>query len=206
MFRGNSSEFHKPHLLAVEGDDDFYFLIEVLRTLNIETIQIHCLEGVGGLGTKLKTMKKTPGFGDVSRLAVLVDSDDDPAGRQQSIRTALTSASLPVPPSYDVFAGNPMQVKYSTIPGPNIQGCLEDLLIKSLAHEVNAACVDSYLNCTHIQAVPGSSKWAKAWVHSFLSTRPNPGLKIGEATKAGYIDVSHVSFDSVRQFVTTFTS
>ena len=206
MFRGNSSIFHKPHLLAVEGDDDFYFFVEVLKTLNIETVQIHCLEGVDGLTTKLRTMTKTPGFSEVSRLAGLVDSDNDPSGRQQSIRTALGHAALPVPVSCDVLVGDQRQVKYSTIPGPNTTGCLEKLLIQSLAAEATATCVDRFLNCCHLPIAQGSSRWEKAWLHSFLSTFPNPGLKLGEATRAGYIDLSHLSFTGVRQFVQSLSA
>lgn len=206
MIRKNGSTFNKPHLLAVEGDDDFHFVVRMLGHLNIDSVHVHCLDGVNSLPTKLTTITKTPGFGSVARFALLVDSDSDPGGRQQSIRTALQIAGLPVPAIPDQFAGTSRQVKYSTVPGPTAVGCLDDLLIQTFAGEPNASCVGTYLACAGVTPGPLGSRWSKAWVHSYLATFPTPGLKIGEAAKAGYINVSAPQLAPVRNFISSFVT
>ncbi|MFC6279900.1 MULTISPECIES: DUF3226 domain-containing protein [Polaromonas] len=198
--------FHKPHLIIVEGRDEVGFLICLLEQLQIETVQIHQIQGVSTLAKKLGVVTKTAGFSDVKRLCILLDSDLDPAGRQQSIRDALKSLGLPVPDGPEVLSGGEFQVMYSTVPAHNTEGCLEDLLMQSLAGMPHAQCVNNFLGCAGMQAMPLTSRWSKAWVHSFLSLADVAGLKIGEATNAGTFDLSHVSFNPMRQLITSFAA
>ena len=198
--------FHKPHLVIVEGRDEVGFLICLLKQLQIETVQIHQIRGVSTFAKKLSVVTKTAGFSDVKRLCILLDSDLDPAGRQQSIRDALKGLGLPVPDGPEVLTDGEFQVMYSTVPAHNTQGCLEDLLMQSLAGTPQAQCVDNFLGCAGMQLVPLNSRWSKAWVHSFLSLADVAGLKIGEATSAGSFDLSHMSFSPMRQLITSFAA
>lgn len=201
MSTGTATSFHKPHLLIVEGLDEVNFLICMLHYLQIETVQIHPIDGINGLTTKLKVVSKTAGFSDVKRIALLVDNDTDPVARHQSIRDSLAAAGLPVPPAADVLVGTQKQVMYSTLPGPDTPGCLEDFLMRSFNDQPIAPHVDSFLNNAGLIQEPLTSRWSKSWVHSYLSTHEEPGLKIGEATRARYIDVSHIAFQPLHKLI-----
>lgn len=201
MAAGNLKEFIKPHLLLVEGTDEMNFFIRMLEFLEIETVQIHAIDGVSSLNKKLGVIKKTPGFNNINRLALLVDSDLNPAGRLQSIRDALAAADLSVPDEPGVIADGAPQVLYSTVPAPEVPGCLENVLQMFFSKDPNTVHVNSYLENFGIQQIPGTSRWPKSWVHSYLSTFEQPGKKIGEATKAGYIQVADPAFEPIQSFV-----
>jgi hypothetical protein len=206
MMAEKDKTFHKPNLLVVEGVDEERLLFSILDHLNISTIQVRRIDGVTELGPQLKLFKKTEGFSNVKRLAVLMDSDDSPDNRQESIRAHLKNAGLPCPETSNKFAEGSPRVIYSTVPSPNHAGCLEDLINQTFSDHHNAVHVTNFLSNVGLTAIPRSSRWSKSWLHSLLSTMESPGLKIGEATKAKYIDIGHAEFGVLRNFITQFVA
>lgn len=196
-----SRTFTKRHLLLVEGRDEFGLFSKLIEHLGVTTVDVHWIEGVPDLRTKLRVISKIEGFADVTHLAILLDSDGDPVARQQSIRDALQAAKLPVPPAPGAYEGNSPAVMYTTVPGPQSHGCLEDLLIGTFAGNPKAVCVDAFLQCAELLPNPWTARRSKAWVHSMLSLQEKPGLKVGEAAKAGYFDFGHAALQDVRQVV-----
>lgn len=206
MSRFAAKEFIRPHLVVVEGTDDANVVVGLLAQLSIESVQVIEVKGYTNLAPQLPVFRKTSGFSSVERIGILVDSDSDPAGRLQSIRTTLTNSGLAAPTSPMVLGGAGPAVVYSTVPGPGQPGCLEDTIAASLAGTHNAACVDQHLACVGVANVAGSSKWSKAWVHTQLSSNGQPGLKIGEAVTAKLIDLTHPAFDDFRAFLKLLTA
>jgi hypothetical protein len=201
MPRASEKEFVKPHVIVVEGLDEFGFILGLLNSMAIETVQIMCLDGVDQLAPRLKAYRMTEGFRNIKRFGVLVDSDGDPEARNRSTRDLLRSSGFSAADMPLVVSGTAPAVMYSTIPSPSSNGCLEDLILDSMSMQHRAPCVEAYLNCAAVPQAQLGSRWAKSWVHSFLSTSETPGLKIGEATKAGLVDVGAPAFEPVRAFL-----
>ena len=200
MAMDNLATIKHANILIVEGKDELGFLVRMLKHLDIENVQIHMLGGVNNLKAGLGLVTKMRDFGQVHKIGILLDSDSNPANRLDSIRQALKDVGLASPAKPLTFEGNP-KVIYMTVPSDHEPGCLEDLIKKSASDDARAACVDNFLSCTSIERLETGSLYAKAWVHSFISTSTEPGLKIGEASGAAVIDVKHLAFESLHSFL-----
>jgi hypothetical protein len=197
MPRAGSETFEKPHVLVVEGLDDFYVVLGLLSAMSIDSVQIVCSDGVERLAAHLKVFVKTPGWSNVRRLGILLDSDGDPGGRLTSIRAALKAANLAVPPAPDQSFGQAPEVLYSTLPGPESKGRLESLILQSLPID-SLPCIQQFMACVGVADDGVSGRHEKACVHAYIASSTNPGLKVGEAVKAGVIDSLSPAFEPIR--------
>lgn len=197
MARVGHTTFERPHVLVVEGLDDFNVVVGILAAMEIESVHIVCTDGVENLAPRLKVYAKTPGWANVRRLCILVDSDNDPAGRLASIRSALGNAQLPVPRAAGEIAGEGLSVLYSTLPAPDAVGRLETVIANAVPHETRA-CIDQFMGCAGIADDGVSGRHEKAYVHAYIATTSDPGAKIGEAVTSRVIDVSAPAFEPIR--------
>lgn len=198
MASPNALKFHKPHVLVVEGKDDFWVCVQLLSDLQIETVQVIDTTGITNLSVALKLYTKTPGWSSVERVAVLVDADGDAEARATSVRHSIRTAGLTEPLEPEKFYGNEPAVAYSLV--PEAGGCIEDLIREALTDGGPLpACVDQFLACCGLLDDP-SSKRPKAWVHAYISAT-NPGLKLGEAARAGVLHLDRQPYDPLRRLL-----
>lgn len=200
-----ATTFEKPHVLVVEGPDDFYFVLGLLDAMNIHSVHIVETEGIDNLAKRLKSISKAPGWSNVKRVGILVDSDRDPAGRHASIRSALAAASLSVPPAPEQWEGAGPEVLYSTLPAPASVGCLESMILESVPADSHP-CIGQFLACAGVADDGVSGRYEKARVHAYIASSTDPGLKVGEAVKAGVIDVSSAAFEPIRGLLRMLTA
>lgn len=190
--------FHKPHVLVVEGKDDYWVCIQLLQELNIESVQVIETGGFPKLGDALKLYTKTPGWSSVERFAVLVDCDGDAEGRCASVRGSLQKAGLAAPNDPMVFSGREPAVAYCVVPPDG--GCIEDLICNALADgSPLQTCVDQFVACCGL-AEDKPSKRPKVWVHAYIAAK-EPGLKIGEAARAGILRLEQASYSLLRDLL-----
>jgi hypothetical protein len=71
--------FVRPHVLVVEGKDDFGFLVGLLDQMNVTTVQIMEIGGYPNLRDRLELFTKTPGFQNVQRLGCVDIRGDNAA-------------------------------------------------------------------------------------------------------------------------------
>ena len=197
MPRIGNTTFDRPHVLVVEGLDDFNVVVGVLAAMQIDTVHIVWTDGVENLGSRLKVYVKTPGWSNVRRVGILVDSDNDPAARLNSIRSALGNAQLPVPNEAGEILGEGLSVLYSTLPAPDAAGRLETVIAKAVP-DATRTCIDQFMGCIGIADDGASGHHEKAFVHAFIASTAKPGAKIGEAVTAGAIDVTSPAFEPIR--------
>lgn len=197
MARQGHTTFEKPHVLVVEGLDDFHVVVGVLAAMQIDSVHIVWTDGVENLGSRLKVYAKTPGWANVRRLGILVDSDNDPAARLDSIRSALGNAQLPVPRLAGDIVGDGLSVLYSTLPAPDAVGRLETV-IASAVPDAARVCIDQFMSCAGVADDGVSGRHEKTFVHAYIAATAEPGAKIGEAITAGVLDVSGPAFEPIR--------
>lgn len=195
MAASSSIKFHKPHVLVVEGKDDFWLCVQLLDDLGVDTVQVIDIGGFENLGDTLKLYTKTPGWSSVRRVAVMVDSDGDPAARALSVRSSMKKAGLADPVEPSKFAGKDPSAAFFLVPPHG--GCLEDLIRAALKDGSPVElCVDQFVECCGVDDDP-PSKRPKTWVHAYIAAK-KPGLKIGEAARAGLLRLEVASYEPLR--------
>jgi hypothetical protein len=186
----------QPKLLIVEGKDEKEFFDAVLRDhLHLADTQVLPIGGKTNLGRNLKTLKNAPDFPQVKAVAVVRDADFPapsaavPAAVQafNAIRGALTAPGvlLPCPAAHGQFAAGPPRVGVFVMPNGVDHGMLETLCLQAVATAVEFHCLDEYFACLQGHGVVPNNLH-KARAHAWLSSRPEPDRRVGEAARAGY--------------------
>ncbi|MCY3569423.1 MAG: hypothetical protein OXH38_12400, partial [Chloroflexi bacterium] len=139
----------KKHLLLVEGSDDWHFFTALLRHLEIDEVQIIRCGSRDEIRARISALRVAPTFESVERIGVVRDADENATGAFDSVRGALSAASLPIPQSEMdiVTATQPPAVSVFIMPGNRQPGMLETLLCQSFANPVIDGCIDRFLDC-----------------------------------------------------------
>ena len=197
MPRVGDIRIEQPNLLLVEGRDEEEFFRRLLTSATIDGVQVVGYGGKDKLGSFLRTLTSLSKFEDVERLVVTRDADESAASAYQSMVTALENASLPLPRQ----DGMRPQVVTVTIPPDKDTGCLESMIWEAIVDENRsvAECIEEFVECA---AIPRSgTRFEKARLYAFVASKEKPGLKIGEATDAGYWHLDHPAFLSIRELL-----
>jgi len=191
----------QPRVLVVEGHDEEGFFEELIEHLGHHDVQVVNVQGKD-MGPRLRTVVNAPGFRQVVSLGVERDANSDPAGALQSVRGALLNAGLPAPaePLEPVQEAD-LRVTVMLLPGLGRAGALEDACLASVTERPEWECVEGLFRCLHEKGLPEPVQRAKARVHAYLATAPNPMLRVGEAAKRRYWDLDHPAFEDIRRFL-----
>ena len=115
------------------------------------------------------------------------------------------TASLSVPERLLVSTGSNPQVIVMILPDGTSPGMLEDLCLQAVTADPGTGpamnCVGKYFECLESQAIPPPNNMSKARVHTYLASRPEPDLRLGEAAQEGYLPWNDPTFNQVRQFI-----
>ncbi len=188
----------QPKVLIVEGKDEKEFFDAVLRDhLHLADVQVFPIGGKTNLGRNLKTLKNDPGFPQVTAVAVVRDADIAAPGATvtaavqafNAIQGALTApgVQLPCPPAHGQFADGPPRVGVFVMPDGVDDGMLETLCLQAVAAAAEFHCLADYFTCLQGHGiVPIAKNLHKARAHAWLSSRPEPDLRVGEAAQKGY--------------------
>lgn len=187
--------------MVVEGKDDERFFNALLRHIGLTDVQCIGLGGKDEMGKteRWKALMLTPGFTQVEALAVVRDADDNPQGAFRSITDTLRNVGLPLPSApFRTEQGTP-KICIIILPDVGSKGELEDLCLQSLAGEPVMECVEQFGECVQRREKHPPRKVSKAKLHAYLSSRREPGRRLGEAAEAGDIPLSSQAFDRVKQ-------
>ena len=188
--------------LLVEGNDQRNFFEAFTSHLEIANVQIQNFGGVSQLRDFLEGFVGATGFREtVQSLGIVRDAETSAGGAFQSVQSALSNASLPVPDSPAERTDTSPAVTVLILPGDNRQGMLETLLCESFADNPVEECIDDFFKC--VESLPDMSMKNpdKARAHAYLTTKPNPHFSVGVAAKNDYWDLDHSVFSTVRDFL-----
>ncbi|MEI6499420.1 MAG: DUF3226 domain-containing protein [Armatimonadota bacterium] len=195
-----------PKVLLVEGKDEFYLLLQLLEepVFADQVIDVQMYDGTGGLAKTLKTLRHSAPTGfraHVTTLAVWRDADQDSMGSLQQVRDALQSASFAVPDRSGQFVDGPPRIGVFILPDGRNAGALENVCLASVGKPEVLSCVDGYLACLQATGTELHPNLGKSKLHTFLASREEPGLKIGEAAKARYWNFTHPAWQPLIDFL-----
>lgn len=201
----------KPYLLIVEGKEDRAFFSAYLRHQRITNIQIFETEGKGKHKVRafFRLLTQLSGFDDVHGIGIIRDSDGNPTGAFDSVCSALDIIDLPVPKKVGHLSDGSPKTSVLILP-PNNEGTgrmLEDLCLEATKDDPAFKCIETYFDClTHEEIEHKDKDIAKAWIHAYIASRPEPDLRLGEAAQKGYFDFDHPVFEPIKAFLTTLST
>lgn len=220
----NSTHIIKEVVLIVEGKDEELFFTAIIKDLllkdsqeyqNLSKIQILPIGGKTKLAENLELLKISPNFSTVSRIGVTRDADDNPIGAFQSVQSALRNSGFPVP-DYQFTLTHSTMRDYGTktvgimiIPKDRV-GMLETFCFTSVEADKTIPCLNDFFKCllelSQHEDYNLPTNLDKAKVHAFLSTRPEPDIRLGEAALKEYWKFNHPIFQDFITFLKLLTS
>ncbi len=167
--------------------DEVRLFRALARHCNISGIQLQPYGGRDNLKSYLNTFMSLGGFGSVETLAIVGDANSSLENATKRIQDVLREADLPVPDNslhMKVSVDRKPRTCFLIIPHDSATGMLEDVCLKSVKGDPALECIEEYFACIDKSKIPGPKNRAKARVHAFLASRPDPGLRLGEAADA----------------------
>lgn len=196
-------------LLIVEGkDEESLFSAALNRHLAITSVQVLPIGGKTNLHANLRALMNDPGFGTVQTLAIVRDADVAPPGSPvgaaaaafNTVSGVLTSLRLPVPRGHGGYAVGPPKVGVFIMPDGVSEGMLETLCVTAAQGQPGFACLDVFFRCLQGDGVVPLNMH-KARAHAWLSSRPEPDMRVGEAALKDYWVFGDPAFDALWDFV-----
>ena len=189
--------------LLVEGNDQKNFFEAFVEHLSLCNVQTQNFGGVNELRGFLLALVNDDGFGEmVNSVGIVRDAEESATGAFESVRDSLRNAHLPAPVRPQEIASDRagLTVTVLILPDGTRPGMLETLLCETFVNSSIGECIDEFFRC--VEASHETTKRPdKARARAFLTTRPEPHLSVGVATKAGYWDLAHGAFGNVREFL-----
>jgi hypothetical protein len=95
------------------------------------------------------------------------------------------------------------EIEIRNFGGVDDLGMLETLCLQAVSSDPVMPCIDQYLQCVRDLAGTEPSNPSKAYLHTFLASRPEPGLLLGQAAHRNYLPWDSPAFNDVKQFIQT---
>jgi hypothetical protein len=187
-------------IIAVEGQDEVYFLDALLRNMKITGMEIRAVGGKQQFKDKLPALVRMSGFSDVEVLAIIRDADNDANGAFESIRNILKKEKLKPPIQANQFSEGSPKIGIFIMPGNSDTGMLEDLCLQTVAHHPAMDCVRPFANCiSELEESPNNIVKAKA--QAFLAAMPKLVNSVGLGAQKGYWDFNSEELTDLKSFI-----
>ena len=180
-----------PHALIVEGRDDIHVAQHIWnRHSGSFSLSVLAKDGVENLLNSIRNEVRVPGRRAVG---IMVDADDDPSARWQSVANRLREVDIQPPTSPDpdgtIIEGNP-RVGIWLMPDNASAGELEDFIADMIPPNDPVWP----LSADYIDGIPpahkkfSANKETRAKVHAWLAARENP-RPMGQAIRARDLEI-----------------
>lgn len=195
-------------ILAVEGQDEWYFFKEMLeKHLKITDVQLIDIGGESNFEKEFATISILPGFSSVKKIGSVRDADTDAKVAFEKICKAIKDGlGLPAPETMNNFTNNKPQIGVFIMPNNSDSGMLEDLCLQSVQKDTVMPCLDAFISCVK-NNLPNDKHpkiWSKAKTPVFLATRKDIKSSVGFGAEEGYWIFGHPCFDQLKQFLGNF--
>lgn len=161
----------KPKVLLVEGRDEEFLFLALIKKLGLDDIDIRAFGGVAQFRSRVKTLPRISGYGTVRSIGVVRDADDDTESAFQSVCDSLLDAGLPQPDEPLQATGSDPRVSVMIVPTRARTGMLEDVCLASVADDPAMLCVEEFFECLGRAQRRIPTHLSKARVRTFLASR-----------------------------------
>lgn len=210
---GSLVAFALQKVLLVEGRDAWEFFKALLDDLGLaNTIEIRNYGGITELAPYVRTLPAISGFREVVSLGITRDAELNAQDAFRAVCQALENARsreprtllhgrLSAPSSPMTKTSGVLSVSVFILPDCVSPGMLETVCLASVTDDPAMPCVEQYFECLKGGGAPTPGNISKARVQAYLSSRPKPGLLLGEAAHRGYFPWQSAVFEPIKQFL-----
>jgi hypothetical protein len=204
-----------PYQLVCEGKADEVFFSRLLKASG-KDVEVRCPkrdDPNGGLGRTAihKTLSALQAqFDKITRVIVVVDSDDDPNSSFEGACGEFIKANqrnpakpYPVPVIANTLAGGMPSTAVVLVPTMGTQGCLDSLLLPSFEQRfgTHLNCVTDFCTCM-TDPQRGLTKDLKLRLRIIIASAfpKKPGVSLANLLEEGHcpIELTHPSFHQIR--------
>jgi len=192
-----------PRLVIGEGVEEQRFFKKMLAYMNIEGVHAENYGGKPNLEKYLRALTIRSGHEKLVSVGITADADEDAMGTFTKVRNALRLIGLPEPSAHGLPVTEGIRVSVFVFPDGSSPGMLEDVCLASIRSKPEISCIDTYFACVKekVGRQPHPRNMAKARVHAWLASHPDPDLRLAEAAEAGYWDLGNDAFSGIREFL-----
>jgi hypothetical protein len=191
-------------VLVVEGFSDLRFYAELLEHCGkLEGVFIQRFNGVTDLILQLETFLTPALLSTKSAIAVVVDCDDNPTSRIQSIQnslSALTGRTL----LEGVWENGQPRLGFKVVPDQGRAGELETLVWEAWANDPQnrdaRTCIESFLQCMDSNGCRPKSP-DKGLIGALLAVRNDDDPRLGPGAQKGVFDFDLPEFRTLIDFL-----
>lgn len=159
-----------------------------------------CFRGLGKLRPFLHWLKQEPNFPGVTALGVMLDADNDYAGRVASVTAQLQYANIlavgVASPVANIVMSNGRRIAVFVSPGVDQLGAIESIVINEIRQKQEWNCIDRLSNCVAEQS--GDTPDPKSIAQIYVSLMSPRLCGVGRAFEAGVLDVFDPAYAPVR--------
>lgn len=205
-----------PRVILCEGSGDKNVFQALLAARNLPNFYVtHPREvtdpgGRTGFTSRLRGLRLQPGFDDVTGIIVVTDSDDDPNGSFQQVRTLIHEAGYRAPNQPSVYVAGPPAVCVRLVPNANQVGQLETLCLSAIqgTWPNQYQCSEDYAQCTGVQNWQRNKKEKaklRALIAHICRTDPNTSLShLWHDGREEVVPLGHAAFNDLVAFLGGF--
>lgn len=203
-------------IILGEGKDECAFFDALLSHMQINNVQTLDMGGRTKFASQVRTLRQTPGFSGVRRIAVTRDAEENHDATFASVANALANCELPVPKAVGEYATHSgITLGVFIFPGRARNGMLENLCLETVAEHPVTPCVNAFFellsqslpkrgtnaveNTAGTHYYPANEPKAKA--QAFLSGMHELVNSVGLGAKKRYWNFDHSALEDLRNFL-----
>lgn len=187
-------------IIAVEGQDEVYFLDALLKNMKIGDIEVRAVGGKQQFKDKLPALIRMSGFSDVEVLAIIRDADNDANAAFKSISNILRKEGFKPATEVTQFSEGSPKIGIFIMPGNADAGMLENLCLETVENHSAMDCVRPFANCiSELKESPNNI--VKAKVQAFLAAMPKLVNSVGLGAQKGYWDFDSEELTDLKLFI-----
>src|SRR6266446_4291254 len=189
-------------VFLAEGEAEAFFFESLLAYVEADPTRnvALCFRGLGNFSPFLHVLTQEPNFSGVTALGVMLDADDDYAGRAASVTALLKSTKIlsagAASPVANIVASNGRRTAVFVSPGANRVGAIESIVIDEIRRKAQWNCIDAFSHCIHEQFENPPNP--KTIAQIYISLMKPRMCGIGRAFDAGVFDVSDPAYATAR--------
>jgi len=197
-------EIRNKKLLAVEGDDDVGFFVQLLDKIKILDFFVLPVDGKGNFNEQLPLLMKISGFSKVTHFAIIRDRDENSKNSAFNSIADILRRKMDfqvIPSKHGEWSFGKPQIGIFIMPGDAIKGkALEDLCLKTVENHPAIKCVNEFISCAcALETKPKNISKAKA--QTFLAAQPEIVNSVGVGAQKNYWDFQSPALDELKQFL-----
>jgi len=189
----------KSVLLIGESRDEELFFSALVRHLGLsDLIQVAQYGGTPKLAAFLADLQTQTTFPIIRVIGITRDADVKYDAALTSVNAVIQQANFP----------NTVQVVPFVLPKENSSGALEALVLDAVSSAPAWPCVERFMECVASNDTTPLSltETDKRHIHAWLSTLPDPELRLGEAAQKKYVPFDRPAFQPLTNFVKSLVS